>query len=307
MKLFEKLAKINSVSGNEKEMKSFIAEEVKKLCSKIYEDNFGNLICVMGEGEEKIMFNAPISENGFFITDIKNGKAKVSPMGSFAAEGLVGKIAVTEKGVEGIFVSPCGDDEKKPTADKFEIDFFGNEEVKNGETVAIKGKARFFGDCAVCSAAGIKAGIYAMINIMKSIKATDKEIYFVFSVQDNLGFKGAKVAAQEINPSKAVVIGSASTGNKETKIEAGKGAVIRLKDKAAVFGKAILCELSDIVDLSSMQKEICKDSAITNNNIMFLNSGIPAVNINIPVKYADTFYETVCLKDADALVRAIRI
>ena len=136
-------------------------------------------------------------------------------------------------------------------------------------------------------------------------KKENKETYFVFSVQDNLGFKGAKVATQEINPQKAVVIGSADTSNKITKIEAGKGAVLRIKDKAAVFGKDVIEELSDVVRSEGMQREIADDSAITNNNIMFLNSGIPAVNINIPVKHYGSCYEAVCFEDIKALVESI--
>ncbi len=300
MELLKKLFETSSVAGYETEMKKLIKNEIKDCCDSIYEDNFGNLIAISGKGDNPIVINTPISEDGLFVTSYKENVCKCSPIGKFKPDDISGGKFKTSGG--NIAVAIYNNKEKKDDFSELSLDFFDTEEIKAGEILYPVSDFVINGNCITGKSAGIKAGIYALINIIKSRKSKDNSLIFVFSVEDNLGFKGAKVAFSSLNPDCGYVISHTDASNKATELLLGKGPVLRLADKNVVFNNTIINKMTDKLLVSQIQKEITQDASLTNNRAMYLNNGISLINLNIPVKFKGKFYETFNKKDVDNLI-----
>jgi len=301
MKLLEKLFEIPSVSGYENDMKKFIRSEICDCCDEIYEDNYGNLIATAGSGKEAILINTPISEEGLFVTSCKEGKVKVSPIGNVKPQNInFGKF--TDGVSTGVAILKS-DKKDEPDISDLTLDFYGKN-IECGVVLTPVPGIEICGEYIVGKSASVKAGIYTLIKIIKGLKEKKGNYKFVFSVEDNLGFKGAKVAFSDLNPDYSYVISSADDSNKITDIELSKGPAVRIKDKAVVFNKNVINTLVGMINLPEYQKEITSELQPYNNRAMYIGNGNPVLNLNIPVRYKGTFVETVNLSDINKTIDA---
>lgn len=304
MELLIKLFETSSVAGYESEMKTLIKNEIKDYCDNIYEDNFGNLIAQRGNKGEHIAVNIPISEDGLFVTSFKEGKAKCSPIGNPDPVKLSYGKFITSKGVSAIGILKS---DKKEKYDISDMDFeFFDREAELGEILSPISSLCVNGKYVSGKSAGIKAGIYTLINIIKNTTAQDKKYSFVFSVEDNLGFKGAKTSFETLNPDCGYIIHISDDSNKNTPIKLGEGPSVKLLDKGVVFSKEIINKMLGKLNLSKYQKEITTDELLTNNRVLYLNNGIPVININIPVRYKGSFAETFFMDDVEMLIDSFK-
>lgn len=304
MKLLEKLFDTSSVAGYETEMKKLIKNEIKDYCDNIYEDNFGNLIAEKGNKGEHIAINTPISEDGLFVTSFKEGNAKCSPIGNPDPSKLSYGKFITSEGIKATGVLKGDKKEKYDIAD-MDFDFFDNS-AEIGDILAPVSVISVNGKYVSGKSAGIKSGIYTLINIIKNVKSQDKKYSFIFSVEDNLGFKGAKTAFGTLNPDYGYIIHISDDSNKNTPIKLGEGPSLKLLDKSVVFSKKIINELLSKINLSKYQKEITPEELLTNNRVLYLNNGIPVININVPVRYNGSFAETFSMDDTEILINAFK-
>lgn len=300
IKIIEEIMKIPAVAGNERLLKEYIKNKAGKFADSVYEDNFGNLICVKGSGGKKIMYNASISTEGLFVTDVKdNGVVKFSPIGQIEPDAHNLRKYTDEKGRIGVLFS---DKEEKPSIPDMSVDFFGCKDIKNGDVLSPVCEYYSDGKTITGFSAGRGAAIYILLSLMEKLKSKGKTLYFVFSVQDNLGFKGAGIAANGTEPDAAYIIGRADCGNKLTEIKAGGGPVLRIMDKNVIFDKNLRDTLTAELKPCEYQYEILSSKADTNNRILYLGKGIPALNINCPVKFINSFCETVYISDINSII-----
>lgn len=301
MKCFEKIYKVPSVAGYEKQMKEVIIKEIENYCEEIFEDNFGNLIATVGSGDEVVAVNTCISEDGLFVTSASEGKIKVSPIGNIKAGEILGG-RYTDGENNGIVYLK---DKKIEDADTFDLslDFFGKN-PECGTILSPVGNLMNNGDFCTGKSVSVKMRIAILVSIIKTIKPQNTTYKFIFSVEDNLGFKGAKVAFKNEEADRGYIIGSASDDNKITGITMGKGPCVRLKDKVTVFNGTVIKTLTEKINLKEYQKEISDTMNVTANRAMWLGNGTPLININIPVGYINTFNETVNITDVEKIVRA---
>ncbi len=301
MELMKKLFSVSSVAGYETEMKEVIKSEISGFCSSIYEDNIGNLIALCGKDiNSHTVINATISDDGLFVTDFKNGIAKCSPIGKIEPEKINGGRFFLDNNCYALAKLEKTKEEKADIAD-VSFDFLGCDNVNIGDILSPLTSYSEQNGYITGKSAGLKAGIYALINIIKNC-GKNNSFTAVFSVKDNLGFKGARAAFTNLNPSQGYIIGTASCDNKTTEISLGKGPAVRLMDKAAVLNKTVLKASLEKLRLDEYQKEIVTDGANMSNRAMYLNNGIPLLNINCPVKYKGTFNETVSINDINQII-----
>ncbi len=301
MELFEKIFSTPSVAGYETEMKEIIKNEIRDFCESVYEDNFGNIIAVCGKDNQSLaVINAPVSEDGLFVTDFKNGIAKCSPIGNIEPDKISGgRFSCSDKFYALVDVKKTKE-EKSDIAD-LSLDFLGCDNINIGDVLSPVSAYAKNNGYLTAKSAGIKAGIYILINVIKK-NNSQKSFTAVFSVKDNLGFKGARAAFSNLNPNQGYIIGTASCDNKATEIALDKGPVVRIMDKGVVFSKSVIDNSLKKIGLTEYQKEIVTDGVNMSNKAMYLNNGIPVLNINCPVKYKGTFNETVCIRDINKII-----
>ncbi len=307
--MLESIKKIGSpfsVAGYEGELTEYIKNELTPYFTDCFVDNVGNLICHEKGVGDKILVNIPISSDGFFITHITDkGALKFSTIGKVKETDILGAKVINEKGeLTGVVAS----EKEELSIDDMFIDGGKSTSVKVGDILKAYSEPYKIGDRLYGKDIGKNAVIYAVIETVKTLKAKG-DIWFSFSVMDNLGFKGAKTSATLINPDICYTLSIADCLNKNTEIALSKGPAIRVKDSHIIVSKKLRDKLIKDMENENIpyQLEIVTGDGLTNNEIMYLSNGILTANINLPVRYKNTLNECVCEEDIINLIKTLKL
>ena len=219
--LLEKLCQLSGVSGNEKEVREFICNEIDGSCE--YQiDPLGNIIAFKkGKKvpDKKLMIAAHMDEVGLIVTSIKaDGTLKISPVGGVDAGVVIGRqVLVGDEKLVGVIGAKAVHNlsaEEKKTASKFsklyvDIGASNKEEaekhVSMGDIITFKSEFIEFGNDKIKGKAiDDRAGCAIMIELIKG--ELEYDTTFVFTVQEEIGTRGAKVATYTVKPDFAIVL-----------------------------------------------------------------------------------------------------
>ena len=314
----KKLIKVHGVSGREGAVAGAIAEEILPYVDEVTTDALGNLIALKkGSGEEKKkhMLCAHMDEIGFIVTYIEdNGFLRVSTVGGIRFIPAAYMPVVFESGLRGV-IAPEEDLEKKEDyrATKFYIDI-GAKDKKDAE------KRVRIGDCAVIEPSLVRLagarvaarpiddrlGCAILIDIAKKLGAPKDDVYFVFSVQEEVGCRGAKTAAFAIEPDDALVFDVTGTGDvpgaKPMAVRLGDGAAIKVKDSSVICDAEMVEQLKTLAKAHKIphQLEILTYGGTDTSSIQTTGLGAKAGALSIPTRNIHTAMEIVDMHDAEA-------
>ena len=251
-----------SVSGREGGIREIIADMMRPYADEITTDAMGNLICLKrGRGEQKrrIMLCAHMDEIGFIVNFIEeNGYLRVAPVGGIHyAAAAFGEVTF-ENGVKGVLVPEASVPAKEtPTADKCYVDIGAATRREAERRVRI-------GDCCALTphltkltanrVAGRplddRIGCACLVQIAQALTAPVDDIYYVFSVQEEVGCRGAKTAAFAVAAELALVFDVTLTGDeqgsKPMAVKLGEGAAVKVKDSSVICDQRLVDELLDL-------------------------------------------------------------
>ncbi len=315
IKLLKDMTQINSVSGDERAIRDYIKSEAKKHCDEVYTDILGNLVAhKKGEGK-KIMFAAHMDEIGVIATSIDdNGFINFSSVGGLNIRKLAHTRVKFANGTEGII----GDKEKafkeKPALDKLYIDIGADnkkdaeERVSVGDTAAFCGSFTQCGDKIVSKALDNRVGCAVLLKAMEEIKDSKNDLYFVFTVQEEVGLRGAKTAAFEINPDIAVAVDVTDTGDTPDApvmaVELGKGAAVKVMDRSIMCDADVRVKMIETAKKNNIpyQLEIMTDGGTDAGAIHLSKAGVKTGGISVPTRYIHSTSEMICVKDIENCV-----
>ena len=292
---------IFSVAGYENKLISYLYEEIKAYGDECYTDKLGNLIFHKKGNGEKLLINVPVSSDGFFVSSVTDDpKARIKIIGSLKASILPGNKVRNIKGeTVGVVMS---DKAEISDEDDLYIDLgvYNKEDsnVKVSDVLEIYDECIYIGDNVYGIDAGRVLNIMAHIDVIKNLN-TDYDLYYAFTVMDNIGFKGAKTAAFAVNPDICITCGLSYSDIEETEIKLNMGPVIRIKDSHIIVNKNLRDTLiKKLADKNlPYQIEVLTKTGLTNNEIMYLNSGILTANVNLGVKGNERAVKCVNLSD----------
>ncbi|MBI1372939.1 MAG: M20/M25/M40 family metallo-hydrolase [Phycisphaera sp.] len=227
MKLLETLTQTPSVPGREDRVRAVIEKHVRKLFDKVTVDAMGNLIAVRKPrpakktgGKKKpikVMLAAHMDQIGFLVSHVSDdGYVRVNPVGGFDTRNLFArKVRVCTSGGDlpavmnpgGKPIHIASEEEKKqiPQVSDFYIDLgldgdTVKKKVKIGDMVVLDGPFNMVGDYAVSQCLDNRVGCWAVIRAIESLKHHDCEIHAVWTVQEEVGLRGAGPAAFGVEP-----------------------------------------------------------------------------------------------------------
>jgi endoglucanase len=137
-------------------------------------------------------------------------------------------------------------------------------------------------------------------------KQTPNEVYFVFTVQEEVGLRGARPAAYGINPDVAIALDVTATGdeikNDRMAVRLGGGAAIKLHDMGLVVPPAVRDWMINraAADSIAYQLELLTKGTTDAAGIQTARAGVPSGCISIPTRFLHTVSETVDLADVEA-------
>jgi len=317
--LVRKLSDAFGVSGNEEEIRAVITEEIKDKVDDIYTDTLGNLIAVKKGTGRKIMLDAHMDEIGVMATFIDdNGFIRFSNLGWVYQYFALGQKVRFKNGTIGsVFYEEKLDDMKNLKLSRMYIDIGAkNKEeaekrVRIGDTACFVGDAVQTGDMIISKALDNRSGCAVLIKAIQNLPETDNELYFVFTVQEELGLRGARTAAYQIQPDIAIAIDVTDTGDTPEchpmAVKCGAGPAIKIKDSSLICHPEVKRLLEDAAKEIGIpyQYEVLESGGTDVGAIHTAVGGVPSGAVSIPCRYIHSPVETASLSDMENAVKLL--
>ena len=247
-------------SGTEERQAAVIKKYASQYCDEMYTDAVGNLICHKRGPGKKLMFAAHMDVIGFMATFIDDrGFVRFVPVGGVRPALSIGCPVVFENGVHGC-VQP--DEQAKPGSTALSkvqmhhmyIDI-GAENKAHAEKLISVGMCATF--CTeprmVCSGnmmtpyADNLASCAVLLAAMSEVTYPANDVYFVFSVQEEVGCRGAKMAANAIRPYMGIAVDLTLTGDSPAELDKermavklGHGPAIKIRDSSLICDRPVV-------------------------------------------------------------------
>lgn len=336
--VLKRLSEAHGPPGLEDEIANIIVNELKGYVDGFIRDQLGNLIAYKGSGDKSIMIAAHMDEIALIVKSIdEKGFIRFAKLGGIWDQLLVGQRVVIHgsKGrVKGIIGSKAvhvmKDEERRQllTYEKMFIDVGArsSEEVKDmgisvGDFITID---RSFVELANGLVSGKafddRAGCAALVQALKNVKPRNK-VYAVFTIQEEVGLRGATVAGYAIKPTIGIAVDTTIAGDHpnvdihEAPVKVGKGPVIVAADgrRDSLSGGLIpnpkvkqwIIEIAEKRKIP-FQLEVLEGGTTDATAIQLSREGVPSGVIAVPTRYVHTFQEVLSIKDLTDLVELLR-
>ena len=318
----KQIVQTQGVSGKERPVAEKIKEIVAPFCDETYIDALGNLIAVKkgsANSAKKVMLCAHMDEIGFIVNFIeKNGFIRVAPIGGISYIACAYGEVVSENGTKGVLVP---NDATKPAdykPDLFYIDIGADSEaqakkkVKIGDTFVLRSNiSKLCGQRVIGRPLDDRIGCAVVVEIAKEIakSGTESDIYYVFSVQEEVGCRGSKTAAFAIAPDVSLTFDVTGTGDtagaKPMNVKLGGGAAIKIKDSSVICDVDVVDKLDALAKEKKIkaQLEILTYGGTDTSSIQMSGAGCRAGALSIPSRYIHSGVEMIDMKDAEACVK----
>jgi len=306
--LLEKLISTFGVSGNEENIRNLIKEEIRKYVDDIYIDKLGNLVAHKHGKRPKIMLAAHMDEIGLMIKTIDSrGKIYFSTIGAIDTVMLIGErvhvetkkriihgVITTKEINNGLYLSQI------PKADELFVDTGLSKEelvkmgLEVGSYLSLERDLYSLGsEKIICGKAfDDRIGCYILIELAKKLKNANNEIYYVFTIQEEIGLAGAMTSAYIVEPDWAigVDVADAEDASEEMLKTIGGGPCITIKDAETISNKTLNKWLENTAKKLKMKIQLDVSDLGTTDAaaISITRGGIPCTVVCVPVRNLHT-------------------
>ncbi len=313
----EKLINIPSPSGFEENIAEFIKMEISPFVDKVYIDILGNVIARKTGMGAKIMLTAHMDEIGLISTFAdEQGFIRFSTLGCPDLKSFVSNKVSFLNGVNGILGYEKKCELKDFSFEKCFIDIgvCNKEEalalVPIGTAAVINSSIIMQNNKIISKGLDDKIGVFILIEVIKKIAGSPNDLSFVFTVQEELGLRGAKTASFEIEADYAINVDVTSTRDISTDnkmaVNLGKGVAIKIKDKGIICHKKMTTTLIETAKSGEIpyQLEVLEQGSTDIGTVHISKSGVICGGISIPARYIHSQNEMV---DTDDVNNAIKL
>lgn len=309
------LAPIASPSGYEQELALKIAELARPFADEITTDAIGNLTIHKSGAGERVLLAAHMDTIGMIATHYdEQGFLRFGALGWLPLPDLQNLPVRFVNGVEGVLSYETKPERKDRKPEHFYIDIGAEDADTARKMVPLGTAAVYIGHPRRIGAHRIMApyldnrvGVVLLLMLLSALPETDYDLYCTFTVQEEVGMRGARCAAYEAKPRFSLVIDSTDAGDvpeSETKMDTklGAGSCIKIMDHSILCHPKITQALQDIASKKAIpyQNEIMVDGGTDAGEIHLSRSGVITGGISVPIRYAHSPYEILDLRDVDA-------
>lgn len=319
MDTFELISKLTAVfgpSGREDAVAEVISRLADPYADEISTDTLGNLIVRKKGTGPKLMLCAHMDTIGLVVTYMEeDGTLRFGKIGGVSAKEIRNAPVRFENGVTGAVKVHGKADEDKLTLDDLYLDI-GAE--SRGEAQSIVR----LGDTAVYATATEKAGnriispyldnrvsCAILLKVLERLTTSEYDLYLVFSVQEELGLRGAKTVAYAIDPDLAVAVDVTGAYDYPGAPKAGSavlggGAAIKVMDSSVICHLELVERLADLARQRGIkvQMDVLTRGGTDAGAIHQSRRGVMTGGISIPCRYTHTPTSMVDLRDVEACI-----
>jgi endoglucanase len=318
--LLKRLSEAYGPPGSEESVRGLVRDEVKGIVDQVRIDALGNLIAVRrgsGSSRKKILLAANMDEPGFMVTFIDaRGYARFGVLGAVKPLTLLGARCQFANGTVGVF----GREEKGAAAneillDKMFIDVGAGSAaavpIQVGDTACLARELVEVGENYVGKALAGRTGCAVLIETLRAVKKSPHDIACVFTVQSQLGARGAGTAAYSIQPELAVVVEAApahdTPGAGPLTFALGNGPGIKLKDKSMISSPSVRQSLLHAARQARVPFQLQVTPQLDGDGTMIqaARDGVPTGALSVPLRYMNSASEMIHSQDLQNAVRIL--
>lgn len=318
--LIKTLVEAVGPSGYEGAVRDFIKKEVENFADDIQVDALGSLIVRKGKKSEKglrIMLSAHMDEIGLIVTHVDdNGFVRFTSIGGVYAHMLAGGRVRFLDGTLGVIGQERNENGGAATAiEKMYVDVGANSKedcpVKVGDMMIFDRPMMDLGKRLVAKSMDDRISVAILVEVLRTLKETPHEIYFVFSSQEEVGMRGATTAAYAIDPDLGIALDVTPTGDTpkglRMEVKLGNGPAIKVRDSGMLSDPRIVRWMVDTAEVEKLpyQLEILDGGTTDAKSIQLTRAGVPAGCISIPCRYVHSPSEMVDYDDVQNAVRLL--
>lgn len=253
IELLTKVCKIPGAPGFEQPIREFIMEYIKQYVDDVFTDTMGNVIALKkGKTKKKVMVAAHMDEISFIVTYIDDeGFIRFQPLGGFDPKTLTAQRVIIhgKEDVIGVMASKpihimkAEEKRKMPEVTDYFIDTgLCAEKVKEliqvGSPITRERELIQMGECVNSKSLDNRVSVFALLETLKELHNTEVpyDVYGVFTVQEEVGLRGATVASSGINPDFGLALDTTiaydlpGANPQEIVTKLGKGTAIKILD-----------------------------------------------------------------------------
>jgi len=315
-KLMNELSDIISPSGREKNVREYIEKQIKDYVDEIKVDALGNLIARKKGTGKKIMFSAHMDQIGLLINDVdEKGFIKFSAVGGLSPHKLLDQRVIFDNGTQGVVCLEKIDDYGKMKISDLYLDIMAltkeeaEKHVNIGDMCVVKTNYYENDGFVMCNALDDRIGCYVLIEALRAGIESNNDLYFVFSVQEEVGCRGAKTAGYAINPDLCIALDVTATGDTlsgiKMAVKLNNGAAIKLRDNSIVVSEEVKNLMTNLAKENNIkyQYEVLDFGGTDSGAVHTVREGVPSGVISIPSRNIHSGNEIVSKFDVNECVK----
>jgi putative aminopeptidase FrvX len=310
-KLLERLCTACAVSGDEGEVRKIVLEEVRSYADDVKVDALGNVLVTRhGKTDQprlKVMLDAHMDEVGLMITnDEGDGIYRFDTVGGVNSGQLVGKsVWIGREHVPGVIgTKPIHLTERNEIKSKISLDVLRIDtgpvagKVKVGDRAAFATPFTRIGPAVRAKALDDRLGVSILIDLLKNAPET-VDLLLSFSVQEEIGLRGARVAAYAFDPDMAIAVDSTpaydlptwdDTENTTYNTRLGEGPALYIADSATLSDPRLVRFFVETAETAGIPYQFRQPGGggTDAGAIHRQRRGIPSISISVPGRYHHT-------------------
>lgn len=338
--LLSKICTTPGAPGFEQKVRELVINEVKDLVDEVEVDNMGNVYAIKrGKASKKVMIGAHMDEIGFMVTHIDDkGFIRFHTLGGFDPKTLTAQRVIIhgKKDVIGVMASKpihvMTNDERNKVAklsDYFIDTGMTAEEVKDlvtiGDPITREREFIEMGQCVNGKSLDNRLAVFILLETLRNLKGKEVpyDVYGVFTVQEEVGIRGANVSALRVNPdfgfgldtTIAFDLPGAAAHEQITKL--GEGTAIKIMDASTICDYRMVAFMKQTADKHKIkwQPEILTAGGTDTAGIQRMTEGGSIAGaVSIPTRHLHQVIEmahkediqgsidllTACMQDIDS-------
>jgi len=319
-RLLEKLCNACAVSGDEEAVRVIVLEQIESYADDITVDALGNVLATKnGTGPDrlKVMIAAHMDEIGFMIiADNSDGIFRFDTVGGIDARQLAGKPVSVGKdkipgviGAKPIHLTTSEDRNKTISVTSLRIDVGpeNKNKVKVGDRAAFATEYQRIGPSIRAKALDDRLGVATLIELVKHAPK-NIDLLAAFTVQEEVGLRGARVAAYALNPHIAIALDSTPAydlpnweeeENTRYNTRLGLGPAIYIADRGTLSDPRLIRHLAETAAAAGIPYQFRQPGGggTDAGAIHRQRAGIPSVSVSVPGRYAHTAAGLIRIED----------
>ena len=330
--ILKALSEARGVSGNEQEVRAIIRDAICDVVDEVKTDTIGNLLAIKrGTAPDplRVMISAHMDEVGLMTLGHNNdGLLEVRSVGGLDPRVLPGSIWEVGPdrlpgviGIKPIHLLENGESEKVADIENLFVDIGATSKREAqklaplGTTITFATQYRELGPTVSGKAFDDRAGCAVLVELLRAIAPLASEIHAAFTVQEEVGLRGARVAAYAIQPECAFALEGTIADDlpKDKKdvsptTELGKGPAITVMDRSFIADRRLLALVRDTASELEIPHQIKQPGVggTDSGAIHTSREGVPSITLSVPCRYIHSPVALLNLSDFANTVRLLQ-